>query len=205
MRQGEAGLDLYATTRTTRYAAALGALAILLIGDASVAGQPADAWLVKAAPDVLKARVYDDPGKRFTIEYPAKDWQPYPGGVESLVSFHQKKGQASVIIERHTLPGVVEQRFVTDTFISLRADEVKAAEPQSSAIEQRVIENGQFKIAVLVYSRPGALGPESLRVYHMLRGRHLYRIICRAVQGQMPAFDAIFAHMAATFTAPVAP
>lgn len=169
-----------------------------------LAAQP-DPWFAKAAPNVLKVRPYADPSKRFTIDYPAKDWTPYPGGVLSLVTFHQKKGQASVVVERQTLPSFAEQRFVNDTFIGLRAEEVRSADPQSSAIEQRTIESGEFKIAVLVYSRPGATGPESLRTYHMLRGRHLYRIVCRAVQGQLPAFDAIFAHMAASFDAPVAP
>jgi hypothetical protein len=168
-----------------------------------VQAPPPDPWLRKATPQVLKTRPYDDPGKRFTIEYPAKDWQPYPGGVESLVAFHQKKGLASVIIERRTLPGVMEQRFVTDPFISLRADEIRGADPASSPVEQRVITDGEFRIAVLVYSRPGVQGSDSMRVYHMLRGRHIYRVICRAAQGQIGAFEAVFAHMAATFTAPV--
>jgi hypothetical protein len=172
---------------------------------APAAGKPgADPWFHRTAPEALKTRPYEDPSKRFTIDYPQKDWTPYPGGVQSLVTFHQKKGQASVVIERQTLPGVTEQRFVTDSFISLRADEVRNAEPRAVSIEQRVIEDGEFRIAVLVYTRPGAEGAESMRVYHMLRGRHLYRIVCRAAQGQMPAFEAIFAHMAASFSAPVA-
>jgi hypothetical protein len=203
-------------TRDTARWTGLALVAALAIGGQpltvrTLAAQPpagskpgADPWLRRAAPDALRTRPYEDPSKRFTIDYPQKDWTPYPGGVQALVTFHQKKGQASVVVERQTLPGVTEQRFVTDSFISLRADEVRNAEPRAASIEQRVIEDGEFRIAVLVYTRPGADGPESLRVYHMLRGRHLYRIVCRAVQGQMPAFEAIFAHMAASFSAPVA-
>jgi hypothetical protein len=178
---------------------------VAVLGFGAAAGAQPDPWFAKAAPAALKMRPYQDPSKRFTIDYPQKDWTPYPGGVQSLVVFHQKKGLASVIIERQTLPSVAEQRFVNDTFIGLRAEEVRSADPQSSAIEQRTITDGEFKIAVLVYSRPGAAGPESLRTYHMLRGRHLYRIVCRAVQGQMPAFEPTFAHMAASFVAPNAP
>jgi hypothetical protein len=177
---------------------------VALAGGHRLEAQTMDPWFARARADVLKIRVYADPSKRFTIDYPAKDWTAYPGGVQSLVTFHQKKGLASVVIERQTLPAVTEQRFVTDSFIGLRAEEVHHAEPQASAIEQRVISDGDFRIAVLVYSRPGAAGPESLRIYHMLRGRHLYRIVCRAVQGQMPAFDVVFAHMVASFAAPVA-
>ena len=183
---------------------ALATMVAVLGGGAPLAAQP-DPWFVKGAPAVLKMRPYADPSKRFTIDYPLKDWTPYPGGVQSLVIFHQKKGLASVVVERQTLPSFAEQRFVNDTFIGLRAEEVRSADPQSSAIEQRTITDGEFKIAVLVYSRPGAAGPESLRTYHMLRGRHLYRIVCRAVQGELPEFDKIFAHMAASFNAPVAP
>jgi hypothetical protein len=182
-------------------AVAIAALCALLSGAAPFQGRPPDPWLVKS--DTLKVRVYSDPGKRFIIEYPAKDWTAYPGGISSLVSFHQKKGLASVIVELETLDVVAEQRFVNDLFLSLRAEDIHKAEPQASAIEQRVIDAGEFRIAVLVYSRPGVAGQDSLRVYHMLRGRILYRIVCRAAQGQMPAFDAIFAHFAASFTAPV--
>ncbi len=181
------------------------ATTVAILGVGASAGAQADPWFAKAPPNILKMRPYADPSKRFTIDYPLKDWTPYPGGVQSLVIFHQKKGLASVIIERQTLPSVAEQRFVNDTFIGLRAEEVRNSDPQSSAIEQRTIADGEFRIAVLVYSRPGAAGPESLRTYHMLRGRHLYRVVCRAVQGQMPAFDASFAHMAASFDAPIAP
>lgn len=173
-----------------------------VLGFVASSGAQPDPWFAKGQPNVLKMRPYADPSKRFTIDYPVKDWTPYPGGVTSLVVFHQKKGLASVIVERTTLPSVAEQRFVNDTFIGLRAEEVRNADPQSSAIEQRTITDGEYRIAVLVYSRPGPDGPESVRTYHMLRGRHLYRIVCRAVQGQMPAFDPIFAHMAASFTAP---
>jgi hypothetical protein len=178
-------------------------MAVAVLGGAALDAQP-NPWFVKAPPNVLKVRPYADPSKRFAIDYPAKDWTPYPGGVQSLVLFQQKKNQASVVIEKQTLAGVAEQRFVNDTFISLRADEVRTADPQSSAIEQATITDGEFRIAVLVYSRPGATGPESLRIYHMLRGRHIYRIVCRAAQGQMPAFEVIFAHMAASFAAPSA-
>lgn len=181
------------------------ATTVAVLGVGAALGAQPDPWFAKAPPNVLKMRPYQDPSKRFTIDYPQKDWTPYPGGVQSLVVFHQKKGQASVIIERQTLPSVAEQRFVNDTFIGLRAEEVRSADPLSSAIEQRTITDGEFRIAVLVYSRPGTAGPESLRTYHMLRGRHLYRIVCRAVQGRMPAFDPIFAHMAASFVAPIAP
>lgn len=178
--------------------------ALALLGGAAAMEAQGDPWFAKAPPNVLKVRPYADPSKRFTIDYPAKDWTPYPGGVQSLVVFQQKKGEASVVVERQTLPSVAEQRFVNDTFISLRAEEVRSADPQSSAIEQRTIEDGEFRIAVLVYSRPGTAGPESLRTYHMLRGRHLYRIVCRAVQGKLPQYDPIFAHMAASFSAPAA-
>jgi hypothetical protein len=164
---------------------------------------PVDPWFVKQPAQTLKVRAYVDPSKRFTLEYPAKDWTAYPGGITSLVLLHQKKGHASVVVERTTLPVAAEQRFVNDLYLSLRAEELQNAEPQSSAIEQRVIEDGEFRIAVLVYSRPGISSHESLRIYHMLRGRHLYRVICRAAQGQMPQFEAVFAHIAASFSAPV--
>ena len=178
------------------------ATTIAVLGLAAAAGAQPDPWFAKSPPNVLKMRPYADPSKRFTIDYPLKDWTPYPGGVTSLVVFHQKKGQASVIVERQTLSSVAEQRFVNDTFIGLRAGEVRDADPQSSAIEQRTIADGAYRIAVLVYSRPGADGAESVRTYHMLRGRHLYRIVCRSAQGQMPTFDPVFAHMAASFAAP---
>jgi hypothetical protein len=179
------------------------ALCAFLFGPGVVLAQPVDPWFFKAGPNALKTRMYTDPSKRFTIEYPAKDWQAFPGGIESVVFLHQKKGLASVVVERRTLDVVAEQRFVNVLFLSLRADEIHKADPAASAIEHRVIEAGEFRIAVLLYSRPGAAGPESLRIYHMLRGRHLYRVVCRAAQGQMPAFETIFAHVAASFEAPV--
>ena len=129
-----------------RAVAVLSAIALLAGGEALGAQDP---WFAKAAANVLKVRPYADPSKRFTIDYPAKDWTPYPGGVQSLVTFYQKKGLASVVIERQTLPSFAEQRFVNDTFIGLRAEDVRNADPQSSAIEQRTITEGDFRIAVL--------------------------------------------------------
>jgi len=180
-------------------------LIILLVAStvlpAQAPSQP-DLWFRTVEPSVLKTRVYEDPSQRFSIEMPAKDWEALPGGVDTFVLFQQKKRMATVAIERQVLEEALEQRFVEDTFVGLRAAELKDADPKASPMKQRIIPSGPYRVAVILYERPGVSGKEEVRVYYMLRGRIIYRLICRTAAGQMGAFETVFAHMAASFKAP---
>jgi len=192
-------------TRRRRMAVALVTMAVGASFELMAQAPPAsDLWFRAVPASVLKTRVYEDPSQRFTIEVPAKDWQPVPGGIDSLVLFQHKKGQASAAIELQTLNVASEQRAVNETFVTYLAQGIRAADPKVGQISQRIITAGEFRVATLVYDRPGISGPEELRVYYLLRGRHLFRLICRTAKGQMTSFETVFAHMAATFNAAVA-
>jgi hypothetical protein len=168
----------------------------------AVASTPAaapttDPWYLKADPRKLKIITYADPAGRFSVEVP-KDWVARAPGLSTLAIFEQRRGEASVTVERVFLaraPGAIDE-----TLVGIEIDNIHAVDPKAGKAEWRIIEQDGRKVPVMQYTTAGLRGPEQVRVYVVLVGRTLDRIICRAPQANFAKHEPVFAHVVATMT-----
>ena len=179
------------------------ATSVVLAAGAAVAAQTAqtttDAWYARNPK--LQMIVLQDPSGAYTVEYPKKDWLVLPGGGASLVTLAQKKGEAAVVLERSRLNQALEPSEITDLFAQLEADHVKETQPRSADVRSRVIDAGPRRLAAVQYNRQGQGGPETVRQYSIPVGRTLYRLICISTAARLAKYEALFAHIAASFAA----
>jgi hypothetical protein len=136
-------------------------------------------------------------GEGFQLEWPKKDWLMVPSGALSLVLVN-KKGDASVVIQRSLLRQPLDPSDITELFAQLESDAIKERQ-RALDLQARVIDAGGRRLVVVQYQRDGALGVERVRQYSVPAGRWLYRLVCVSSAAQFLSFDPIFAHMAASF------
>jgi len=134
----------------------------------------------------------------FQMEWPKKDWLLVPSAGPLSLVLVSKKGDASIVIERSSLRQPLEAADITDLFAQLESDAIKTQQ-KALDIQARVIDGGGQRLAAVQYQRDGALGPERVRQYSIPAGKRLYRIVCVSTSAQFLVFDAVFAHVAASF------
>jgi hypothetical protein len=187
--------------RTTAGVAAL----ILLVAapTATSAGQAAatktDPWLVKTAKlQFQPQRAAEAPVQ---LDVPKKDWSVLPSSGSVLLIIASKKGDAVVLVERTSLLQPLEPADITDLFAQIETDAIKERQPKAAEFQSKVLDSGARRMVAVQYSRPGVLGAERVRQYSMPVGKQLYRVTCISSAAQFAAYDPVFAHIAASFTA----
>ena len=136
------------------------------------------------------------PGQRFCFEKPARGWLIVPGGGAVLVSLAHDSGAAAVVVARvaggptSTTPALAEREV----------EEILAHDPEATGLDATVASVGERLVVVITYARLGVAGPERVRQYSVPAGEGLYRLTCSAREAEFGRFDAIFAHVAATFS-----
>jgi hypothetical protein len=149
---------------------------------------------------------YRDAGGRFSLDYPRRDWLLLTGdGAVLLVATHNR-GEAWIILERVTMATSLAPDEVTDLFADLETENVRQHQPRAEGFVKRVFDTDNRRFIALQYTRPGAdpRSREIVRQYSFPVGQDLYRLVC-AVQGpRFDRYEAMCAHVAATFR-PVPP
>lgn len=176
--------------------------AVLVTAAAALAAQapptPAPTEYGRAAK--LDVQAFDGPDKRIHLEYPKKDWELVPGGIATIASLVQKKGEAAVVIEASRLNQPLSPDDITDLFGQLEGETVRDRQPSAVNIQPRVYGAGGRRFVLLTYERNGVAGPERVRQYSIPVGSELYRLICSAAPPQFARYETVFAHIAASFT-----
>jgi hypothetical protein len=175
------------------------AAVVAAAGSALPAQQAADGWYGRNPK--LQTLTLQDPGGAFRVEYPRKDWMVVPGGGASVLTLTHKKGEASVVLERSRLNQALEPSEITELFAQLEADYVKEVQLRSADLKSRVIDDGPRRLAAVQFVRQGQGGPETVRQYSIPVGRTLYRLICVSTPARIAKYEAVFAHIAASFAA----
>ena len=145
---------------------------------------------------------FKDQAGRFQLEYP-KDWQPVLGVGDVLVTFAQKKGEASLVIKRFQL--LDDPGQINDVFGQLETDALKMDQPQATDVTFKIVGANGRPAVVIDYSRPGLAGPERGRQYSFPIAQAVYRLNCTAVAGVFAKYDPQFLHIAQSFMAASAP
>jgi hypothetical protein len=187
--------------------AAVGALVLTMAGAAVSAQEvtgPAPGEFGRAPK--LEVQQFDNRQIRF--EYPKKEWEivprastaVIPGATAPIVSVVQRKREAAVVIEQTKLHQPLALDDITDLFSQLEADSIRERQPQATDVRARLVDvGGGRRLVILTYGRPGVGGPERVRQYSIPAGADLFRLTCVATAVQFPRYEAVFAHVAASF------
>ena len=174
-------------------------VALLALSAALLQAQKADPWLTRTNPGAYDAQ--RGPDAPLKIDMPKKDWMILPASRSVLFLMASRKGDAVVTVERAPLSLALAPEDVTDVLAQIQADTIKEREPRASEFEARVIDAGERRFVAVQYRRPGALGAERVRQYSVPVGHWLYHVTCAASLAQFASYEAIFAHVAGSFSA----
>jgi len=154
----------------------------------------------------LEVQQFDNRQIRF--EYPKKDWEivprpttaVIPGATAPIVSVVQRKREAAVVVEQTKLHQPLALDDITDLFSQLEADSIRERQPQATDVRAKLVDvGGGRRLVILTYGRPGVGGPERVRQYSIPAGADLFRLTCVATVSQFGRYEAVFAHVAASF------
>ncbi len=154
----------------------------------------------------LEVQQFDNRQVRF--EFPKKDWEivprasaaVVPGATAPIVSLVQKKRDAAVVIEQTRLHQPLAIDDITDLFGQLELESLRERQPQATDIRAKLVDASGRRLVILTYGRPGVSGAERVRQYSIPAGADLFRLTCVATAAQFARYEAVFAHVAATFT-----
>jgi hypothetical protein len=118
-----------------------------------------------------------------------------------LLVLATKKGDAVVLVERSMLRQALEAADITDLFAQIETDAIKERQPKATDFQSKVLDAGDRRLVAVQYGRPGVLGSERVRQYSVAVGKQLYRVTCISSAAQFAAYDSVFSHIAASFTA----
>lgn len=156
-------------------------------------------WLDKGpAAQYQPRRSADAP---FSVEVPRKEWLVLPASRSALMVLAARKGDADVLVERTALQFALAPEDITDVLATVQVEAAKTRDPKATDFDARVLDAGTRRLVAIQYTRPGVLGQERVRQYTIPAGQWLYHITTVAQASQFAAYERIFAHIAASFTA----
>ncbi|MEP7117768.1 MAG: hypothetical protein ABI880_09305 [Acidobacteriota bacterium] len=139
------------------------------------------------------------PAPNFLIDVPPKDWRLLPGGLRTLGYVAHKDGTAVLVIESEQLQIALNSDEIDGNFADLELADLKEREAGGSAFTSQIAQVGRRRMVMVDYQRRG--GVEHVRVYVVVQGRTLYRLVCVAPAAQFARYSPIFQVMSASFTA----
>jgi hypothetical protein len=166
----------------------------------SAQGAPAkgDPWLAKSTKVQFQPQ---RAAEAVQLDVPRKDWNVLPSSGSVLLILASKKGDAVVLVERTSLAQPLEPADITDLFAQIETDAIKERQPKATDVQSKVLDAGDRRLVAVQYGRSGVLGSERVRQYSVPVGKSLYRVTCISSVAQFAAYDPVFSHIAASFSA----
>jgi hypothetical protein len=135
----------------------------------------------------------------FRVGMPEKDWRLLPAGLNTLGSVVHKDGAAAIVIEHELLQIALAAEEVDATFVEFEVAAIKERETAGSGFTARVDPSGR-KRAIVDFQRRGSDGAEQVKVFVVVQGKHLYRLVCVAPAGQFARHAPVFQAVCDSFT-----
>ena len=136
---------------------------------------------------------------RFRINIPEKDWRLLPAGICTHGCLAHKDNAVAIVIEHELMQIALSSDEIDRNFGELELAAIREREPAVSQFAARIEQVGSRR-AVIVDYRRGAGGAEQVRVFVLLHGRHLYRLVCVAPSGQFTRYEPTFQVVCGSFT-----
>ena len=146
----------------------------------------------------VRARPTSTP--RFRIDMPENDWRLLPGGVSTLGCLAHKDSVVAIVIEHELLRIALTPEEVDGNFAELELGAIKERETTGTAFTGQLAKVGPRRMVVVDYQRRSAGGGERVRVFVLLQGRYLYRLVCVAPSSQFTRYAPTFEMVCGSFT-----
>jgi len=152
----------------------------------------------------IKYTTYRDPGGRFEIEQPAKDWGLLPAGGSSLAIVSRNDRTAALTVDLATLTEPLSQREIL-TNAQIEIDTLKEQQPNAKDFTSALFDSKAGKGALIKYSRVGAKGAERALRYLIGVDRNLFRLEGVVQNAAADKHEPVLTHMIQSFKAPAGP
>jgi hypothetical protein len=150
-------------------------------------------------------QTYRDPGGRFSLEYPNKDWRVVPGGGSAaLVILAREDGEATVGVEAVSLVEALAPSEI-QAMAENEVDNLKTRVPTAKDAKYELVDTRSGTGAMIPYANVGAQGAERVVQYSIPVDRNLFRVIRTARVAAAGKHDAVLAHMIESFKVPAEP
>lgn len=135
----------------------------------------------------------------FRIDLPEKDWRLLSAGINTLACVIHKDDAASIVIEYELLQIALRPEEVDANFADLEMTTIREREMTGTAFASRVDTAGRRR-AIVDFQRRTPAGPEQVRVFVVVQGKQLYRLVCVAPASQFSKFAPVFQTVCGSFT-----
>jgi hypothetical protein len=143
---------------------------------------------------------YQNASRKLVMDYPKKDWQMKPGSGPVVVTFTQKKSEATVVVEYEPLEHPYDPKDITQLVADLEVDRIKGQTPQAANFKTAIRDEPGRRLVVIDFTRPSAAsGGDRLRQYAVAAGNEMYRITCTSSTEAFARYDPVFQHMIGSF------
>jgi hypothetical protein len=176
-----------------------GALAAAGPGGQEAASKAADPWVARTTRVQFQLQRAAD--AQAQLDVPKKDWMVLPSSGSVVITLASRKGDAVVVVERSAMRQALAPEDITDLFAQIEIDAIKELQPKAADFQSKVLDSGDRRIVAVQYGRQGVLGAERVRQYSVPIGKQLYRVTCISGAAQFAAYEPVFSHIAASFTA----
>jgi hypothetical protein len=149
----------------------------------------------------VKYKAYRDPGGRFELEYPAKDWKVLPAGGSAVAILSRNDTAATVVIDLSRLTEPLAPAEVA-TNAQIELEGLKEQQPNAKNFTSEMVDSKAGRASVIRYSRVGSNGPERVMRFSVGVGLDLYRLDAVVQEAAANKYEAILVHMLMSFTAP---
>jgi hypothetical protein len=149
----------------------------------------------------VKYKAYRDPGGRFELEYPNKDWSPLPTGGSAVATLSRNDRSATVVIELSKLTEPLAPAEVA-TNAQIELESLKEQQPNAKNFTSEMVDSKAGRASLIRYARVGSNGPERVMRFSVGVGLDLYRLDAVVQEAAAAKYEGILQHMLMSFTAP---
>lgn len=146
-------------------------------------------------------RAFKDAAGRFELEYPSKDWSPFPSGGSAVAILARKDRAATVVIDLTRLseplaPSEIERNA------QIEVETVKEQQRNAKDFKSETLDSKAGRASLIRYARVGANGPERVLHYTVAVGQDLYRLDAVVLEESFAKYEPIVVHMLQSFKVP---
>ena len=135
----------------------------------------------------------------FRVDLPEKDWRLVPGGVNTLGLVAHDDAPVAIVIEHELLNIALTTDEIDSAYAELEVGTIKERVAGATEVAGAVAQVGRRRMVVVDCQRRGVSGPERVRVFVLLQGRHLYRLVCTAPASQFARYLPVFQLVSTSF------
>jgi hypothetical protein len=149
-------------------------------------------------------KTFKDAAGRFELEYPTKDWSPFPTGGSAIAILARNDRTATVVIDlAHLTEPLAPAEIATNAQIEV--DTLREQQPTAKEFKSEILDSKAGRASLIRYARMGTNGPERVVHYSVAVANDLYRLDAVVQEINLAKLEPIIMHMILSFKVPAGP